>query len=177
MSQPRGGKAAAAVVRLEVVVFRVGDRRLAVPRDQVKGIRPSPRVRSLLAGTGPAEGLPLVSLSEVLGLDRDTSTDRRVLEVEHWGSRLGLEVTAIEGIRTVRPRELHPLPRLLSRNCGSANVLGLLIPEAREEQPGRKTTESTDHEAVALESPAVALDLSALLVEQGVEVAEDDSTG
>lgn len=175
---PRGRRVAAgAVEALEVVVFHVGPRRFAVPREQVKGIRPSPRVRSRLAGAGPTGKLPLVSLSAVLGLDRDTSTDRRVLEVDHWGRRLGLEVTAIEGIRRVRVRDLHPLPMLLRRNCGSSNVLGLLDPRSDRGGPGRKDPDAAGAEAAELEGPAIALDVSALLVEQGVEIDEDEPAG
>ena len=165
---------------LELVLFRVGPWRLAVPRDQVKGIRPSPRVQGRIAGVQPAGApIPIVSLSEVLGLQRDTATDRRVLEVEHWGQRLGIEVTAIEGIRTVRVTELHLLPAVAQRNCASAQVLGLVIPEARASEEGRNDPDSEQDELARLAAngrPAVALDLTALLVEQGVEVEAGEPT-
>ena len=57
----------------------------------------------------------------------DTSVDRRVLEVEHWGERLGLEVTSIEGIRSLRARDLRPLPALVARNLATEQVLGLAL--------------------------------------------------
>ena len=58
--------------RFEVVVFRVGSFRLAAPRDQVKHIRPSPRLRNRLGTVSEEDArVPLVSLSLVLALDRD----------------------------------------------------------------------------------------------------------
>lgn len=156
---------------LQVVVFRVGPHRLAVPREQVKAIRESPRVRSRLETGAVASTLPLLSLSAVLGLERDTAVDRRVLEVEHWGEALGLEVTVIEGIRDVREAVLHPLPAILARNLKSANVLGILVwipSKADSRNPAQEVDPAAETEGPEL--PAVALDLTALLVEQGVEV-------
>jgi chemotaxis signal transduction protein len=162
---------------VQVVLFRVGAHRFAVPREQVKAIRESPRVRSRLeTGSVAASSIPLLSLSTVLGLDRDTSVDRRVLEVEHWGGRLGLEVTVIEGIRDLGRGRLHPLPSLLQRNLGSANVLGILEWPLSDARAGRLASEEGAEAPVeGSEIPAVALDLSALLVEQGVEIPESDS--
>ena len=107
-----GGEGAGATAT-EVVVFRLGADAFVAPREDVRAIRHSPRVRHAREGRLAAEGLPVVSLSEVLGLGRDTAVDRRVLEVDHWGARLGLEVTAIEGIRRLRVGSLHALPPLV----------------------------------------------------------------
>jgi chemotaxis signal transduction protein len=133
----------------ELVHFTVGKLRFAVARSAVRAIRPSPRLRSVLGGVQAARGLPLISLSSVLGLDRDTSVDRRVLEVVHWGDPLGIEVTAIEGIQRVGLDAMHPLPPLVQQALGTRAVLGLA-------------------DASGL---AVVLDLPLLLTERGVEVS------
>ena len=143
-----GATDAAAEGACEVVLFAVGKLHFAVARGSVRSLRPSPRLRSVLGGS-PLTGLPLVSMSTVLGIERDTSVDRRVLEVVHWGERLGLEVTGIAGIRRVGPSQLFPLPRLVAQCVRSRNVLGLA-----ELGPVR----------------AVVLDLAGLLVERGVEI-------
>jgi len=132
----------------EVVVFLVGKTTYFVAREEVRAIRHSPRVHLGLDADAAARRVPCVSLSRVLGLARDTAVDRRVLEVEHWAAPLGLEVTAIEGIRRVRPEQLHALPPLLERCCTSRAVLGLAWLDGNW---------------------AIALDLATLLVEQGVE--------
>ena len=171
-----GSPSPRAVGGVQVVLFRVGTHRFAVPREQVKAIRESPRVRSRLeTGSVTAKSLPLLSFSVVLGLDRDTSVDRRVLEVEHWGEALGLEVTVIEGIRELSSSVLHPLPPILARNLQSTNVLGLLEwlhPETEFAESGGGSGGAA--EPAGPESPAVALDLTALLIEQGVEVPEQE---
>ncbi len=159
---------------VQVVVFRVGPHRFAVAREQVMAIRESPRVRSRLnTGALAAVSLPLVSLSLVLGLERDTSVDRRVLEVVHWGERLGIEVTMIEGIRGLSSSVLHPLPAVVGRNLQSANVLGILEWPESQDETGQ---DDADEDPAALsegpDPPALALDLSALLVEQGVDIPE-----
>lgn len=149
----RGGRRRidlAAPGTFEVVQFTVGKLRFAVARDAVRAIRPSPRLRSVLGGAQVAPGLPLVSLSSVLGLDRDTSVDRRVLEVLHWGDPLGLEVTAIEGIQRLGLSGMHPIPPLVAQSLGSRAVLGL---------------------ADLGGGLAVVLDLPLLLTERGVEVS------
>jgi hypothetical protein len=138
-----------AVPAVEVVVFLVGKTTGIAAREEIRAIRHSPRVRLALDAGAADRRVPCVSLSEVLGLGRDTSVDRRVLVVEHWGTPLGLEVTAIEGIRRVRAGQLHALPPLLLRCCTSRAVLGLAWLDDRW---------------------AVALDLATLLVERGVEV-------
>jgi len=155
----------------------VGLHRFAVAREQVKAIRESPRVRSRLeTRTLAATTLPLISLSVVLGFDRDTSVDRRVLEVEHWGQRLGLEVTVIEGIRDLSASVLHPLPPIVQRNLETANVIGILEWTEAQAEPGRKAADVQDDGGPRdPEQPAVAIDLSALLVEQGVDVPEPNS--
>lgn len=114
------------VATFELVHFRVGKQAFAAARSAIRAARPSPRLRSVLGGIQPAPGIPLVSLSNVLGLERDTSVDRRVLEVLHWGERLGLEVTAIDGIRHVALDALHPLPPLVVRALGTRAVLGVI---------------------------------------------------
>lgn len=142
------GHAPAATTH-ELVHFSVGKQRFAVARGAVRAIRPSPRLRSVLGGGHAAPGLPLVSLSSVLGMERDTSVDRRVLEVLHWGERLGLEVTGIEGIRQVSVDALHPLPPIVARALATRAVLGLA------DLPGGLT---------------IVLDLPLLLTERGVTV-------
>jgi len=134
---------------VEVVHFRLGKRAFLVARGDVRAIRHSPRVRLAREGRLAAGALPVVSLSELLQLGRDTSVDRRLIEVDHWGSRLGLEVTAIAGIVPVRVSALHPLPPFLVRNATSRCLLGLAWLDGEW---------------------AIALDLSTLLVERGVEV-------
>ena len=163
---------------VQVVVFRVGAQRFAVAREQVNAIRESPRVRGRLnAGALAVTPLPLVSLSLVLGLDRDVSVDRRVLEVEHWGQRLGLEVTKIEGIRGISSSVLHPLPAIVGRNMQSANVLGILDWPRPQGETGRNGTDGGPDEASqGPDPPALALDLNALLVEQGVDIPEEQAS-
>ena len=139
----------AAPGAFELVQFSVGTQRFATARAAVRAIRPSPRLRSLLGGAQPASGLPLISLSSVLGLERDTSVDRRVLEVLHWGDRLGLEVTGIEGIQRIGLESMHPLPPLILGALATRAVLGVA------ELPSGLT---------------VVLDLPLLLTERGVTV-------
>ena len=134
----------------EVVVFSVGNTRHAVARASVLAIRPSPRLRSSLPGVAHASSLPLISLSSVLWLERDASVDRRVIEVLHWGEQLGLEVTALHGIRRLPPERMHALPPLLRRCVPSRAVLGI--------------GEWDDMRVVVL-------DLPTLLVERGVEAS------
>ena len=141
---PQGGEA--GLPDLEVVLFTVGKRHHVAAREDVKAIRASLRVR---AGSEGHARIPVVSLSAVLGLERDTSVDRRVLEVEYWGERVGLEVTAIAGIRLVPGDKLHALPQTVSRTALSQHVLGIMETEL---------------------GLAVALDLPGLLAEQGVAI-------
>lgn len=145
------GQSSAAARALEVVVFTVGKRAFLAPRADVRSIRPSPRLRLERTG-GAGTSVPTVSLSQLLGLDRDASVDRRVVEVEHWGEPIGLEVTGITGIRQLEPARLRPLPPLVSRCVASQAVLGLAEVDG---------------------AWALALDLPALLVERGVEVSRE----
>jgi chemotaxis signal transduction protein len=138
---------AAAASTFELVHFTVGAQRFAAARTAIRAIRPSPRLRSVLGGTTARPGLPLISLSSVLGMERDTSVDRRVLEVLHWGERLGLEVTGIDGIRRAELSALHPLPSVVGRSLRTRAVLGVVeVPKGL----------------------AVVLDLPLLLTERGV---------
>jgi chemotaxis signal transduction protein len=143
-----GGEVRAEGATVQVVLFTVGKQRFVASGDEVKSIRPSPRTRP--PGSPPSD-VPVISLSEILGLSRDTSVDRRMLEVEYWGERIGLEVTTIAGIRDVELRTFHHLPPLVVRNCASTSVLGVVGTEI---------------------GWAVAVDLGALLAERGVELPE-----
>ncbi len=148
---------------VELLHFSVGKLLFAVARTAVRAIRPSPRLRSVLGGPQASAGLPLVSLSTVLGLERDASVDRRVIEVVHWGQRLGLEVTAIVGMHHVPPSDFHPLPAWLKQTLRSRAVLGIV----------RWRPDGTTPGAGAHERLLVALELSVLLTERGVEVPTD----
>jgi chemotaxis signal transduction protein len=141
-----GPEAGHDVSTVQVVLFCVGKQAFVASGDEVKAIRPSPRTRPL--GSPPSD-VPVLSLSELLGLTRDTSVDRRMLEVEYWGERIGLEVTSIAGIRDVELAGFHVLPPLVVRNCASSSVLGVVKTDV---------------------GWAVALDLASLLAEQGVEL-------
>ena len=134
---------------LEVVAFSVGKYHFVVPRDAIAAIRPSLRVKMLMTGALQLADIPILSLSAVLGIERDTSVDRRVFELDYWGQRLGLEVTGITGIRAVDAAALRPLPPVVARHCSSRNVLGIVEVDGVQ---------------------AVALDLLGLLVEKGVDV-------
>jgi chemotaxis signal transduction protein len=145
----RARTVAAAPGGFELVNFTVGKLRFAAARAAIRAIRPSPRLRSMLGGSQAAQGLPLISLSSVLGFERDTSVDRRVLEVLHWGERLGLEVTGIEGIQRLGLTSMHPVPPVIARVLSTRAVLGFA------DLPGGLT---------------VVLDLPLLLTERGVTV-------
>jgi chemotaxis signal transduction protein len=150
VTRRRARIAPAAAGGFELACFTVGKQRFAAARSAIRAIRPSPRLRSMLGGVQvAAKGLPLVSLSSVLGMERDTSVDRRVLEVLHWGERLGLEVTGIEGIERIGLKSLHPLPAIIARALGTRAVLGVA------QLPAGLT---------------VVLDLPLLLTERGVTV-------
>lgn len=153
MAGPDGATADARTV--EVVLFTVGKRLHLAAREDVKTIRPSLRVRRAVR---EVTARTVHSLSRLLGLDRDVSVDRRILEVEYWGERVGLEVTSIQGIRHLDLSTLHPLPTLVRRNCSSSCVLGLVVIE--NEDP-----EKAPH-------LGVVLDLPGLLAEQGVALSE-----
>jgi chemotaxis signal transduction protein len=110
--------------QVEVVLFSIGRHHFVAARAAVRAIREPPRARA------PAEPgrevIPIVYLSRILGLDRDTAIDRRVLEVEYWDARIGLAVTAIAGIRSLDASSLRPLPSLVARSIGSLAILGLV---------------------------------------------------
>lgn len=146
-------------VRAEVLVFSVGATPYAVARSEVVGIRASRRARP--AGSESEQPLPVVSLSRVLGLERDTAVDDRVMVIRHWGEPLGVEVTAIRGFRRFSLDRLRPLPPLVRRNCSSAHVVGLVLDDCEDEGDGTQ----------GVWPIIVAIDLGGLLVEQGVEVA------
>ena len=78
---------------IEAVIFRIGAQDFVVAREGVRSIHPSRRKGGR---SDRRPGFPIISLSNVLGLRRDTSGDLRVLEVVHQGRSLGLEVTAME---------------------------------------------------------------------------------
>ena len=149
-SRRRAGEAGSALTH-ELLVFRLGGQLFVAARESVRAIRPSPRLRSALGPMVPS-GVPLISLSAVLGFDRDSSVDRRVIEVLHWGTRIGLEVTAIDGIRHVPRGSFRALPPAVRLCLSSHHVLGV----ARLE-----------------EGLAIALDLPGLLVERGVEITTE----
>ena len=165
---PRRKRRAAPVVAVEGAVellhFTVGKLLFCVARRGVLAIRPSPRLRSVLGGPHIPAGVPLVSLSTVLGLQRDTSVDRRVIEVLHWGQRLGLEVTSIIGLHQVAPTDFHPLPPVLRDALRSRAVLGVVRWRAVVAEGG-PTAKRREH-------MLVALDLPVLLTERGVEVPD-----
>lgn len=138
---------------VETVSFTLGKRRFLAARAEVRAFRHSPRVRHARHGRLFATELPVVSLSDVLELGRDTSTDRRVLEVVHEGEPLGLEVTTILGVLPLPRRRLRALPPLVRRNALSSALLGLAWIDERW---------------------ALAIDLPTLLVERAVRPPRGD---
>ena len=144
---PTSWPSRSATATHEVVAFAVGRSEFVVAREQVARIRRSSRVRRSTVAT-PETAPPVLSISTLFHWDRDRGEDLRVLEVEHEGSLLALEVTSIEGIRLLSQADLLPLPDLIARTCSSPAVIGL---------------------AQLGDICAVAVDLASLLQAAGVE--------
>lgn len=107
----------------ELIAFRIGDQEFCVNIMSIREIRgwtpatPMPRAPSYVLGVINLRGavLPIVDLSQRLGMKPAEPTIRHVIIVAQTGGRVvGLLVDAVSDILTVSDEELQPMPDITS---------------------------------------------------------------
>jgi purine-binding chemotaxis protein CheW len=132
-ARPESGAEEATENRQALVSFEIAGQDYALPLDQVAevtrlpaGVTALPRTGDAMLGVIAHRGglLPLVSLHALLGLPaRPAATERARIVVIHLGqNQVGLVVDAMRAIRQVPASALDPVPPVLSRGLGEAQV-------------------------------------------------------
>ncbi len=123
----------------ELVAFRLGDQEYCIDIQSVSEIRgwtpatPLPQAPAYVPGVINLRGavLPVVDLSQFLGLGRTEPTARHVIMVARIGSEpVGLLVDGVSEILAVKNDAVQPTPNVVAES-GAQFVKGLITVEGR----------------------------------------------
>lgn len=118
--------------RVGLLAFLVGGQQFALPLEQIEevlrlpgDITLLPQAETAVVGTIARHGtlLPLLALSQLLGLRRsDDGTRQRVVVARIGAQRVGLVVDAVDAILRVDPAAIDAVPAALARGGGEAAI-------------------------------------------------------